>query len=173
VPDWAPNFHWIQPDLAVGGSFPIEQAPALASEHGIHAVIDVRAEGCDDRDAMQACGLAFLHLPTQDMHGVSQPMLDIGVGFARDVAAARRKLLVHCEHGIGRSATVALCILVDRGFAPLDALKLAKDARALISPSRMQHQAWVDWIARHRPGAAAPSYHEFGIIAYRHLAAQG
>jgi hypothetical protein len=172
VADWTPNLSWVQPDLAVGGSFPVEQAAALAREHGVQAVIDVRAESCDDPEALRACGMTFLHLPTQDMHGVSQPMLDRGVRFAEQMSRSGRRLLIHCEHGIGRSATVALCVLVDRGFAPLDALSAAKDARVLISPSQMQYQAWTDWIARNRPDAAPPSYHEFGVIAYRHLAAK-
>ena len=47
-------------------------------------------------------------------------MLDEGVAFARETAAAGSKLLVHCHHGIGRSALVALCVLVDRGHPPLD-----------------------------------------------------
>ena len=61
-------------------------------------------------------------------------------------------------------------MLVDRGFDPLQALSLAKDARVLISPSQMQYQAWIDWMARNHPTAPAPSYHAFGMIAYRHLA---
>jgi hypothetical protein len=166
---WIPNFSWIQPDLAVGGRFPIEAAERLAREHGVGAIIDVRSEGCDDADRLAACGLGFLHLPTLDMAGVSQPMLDAGVVFSEQTAREGRKLLIHCEHGIGRSATVALCVLVARGLEPLDALRLAKDARGQVSPSAAQYEAWVAWLKRHghRP---APSYHEFGVIAYRHIA---
>jgi hypothetical protein len=167
---WSPNFSWIEPDLAVGGSFPIEVAEMLAAEHGVGAVIDVRAEVCDDAERLAACGLSFLHLPTLDMAGVSQPMLDAGVAFATAAAGKSLKLLVHCEHGIGRSATVALCILASRGLAPLDALRLAKDARALISPSEAQFRAWTAWLERHGLGPP-PSYHAFGMIAYRHLSA--
>ncbi|HZZ89631.1 MAG TPA: dual specificity protein phosphatase family protein [Caulobacteraceae bacterium] len=166
---WTPNFSWIQPDLAVGGSFPAERAPELASAHGLGAVIDLRVEQCDDAVLLGGCGLRFLHLPTVDMAGVSQPMLDEGVGFARWMAHERRRLLIHCEHGIGRSATLALCCLVDRGLEPLDALRHAKDARALVSPSEAQYRAWACWIERSGKGAA-PSYHAFGTIAYRHLA---
>ena len=54
-------------------------------------------------------------------------MLDEGVAFARRARAQGRRLLVHCHHGIGRSATLALCVLVDRGLSPLDALSQAKD----------------------------------------------
>lgn len=167
--DW-PNFSWIVPDLAVGGAVPRGAAARLAAEHGIGAVVDVRLEACDDAQELAACGLRFLHLPTVDMCGVSQPMLDEGVAFAREAARADLRLLVHCEHGIGRSATVALCILVDRGFSPMAALNVAKDARALVSPSQAQFEAWTTWIGRRAPRARAPSYHEFGCVAYRHLA---
>jgi predicted protein tyrosine phosphatase len=169
VDRWVPNLSWIQPDLAVGGSFPVEQAACLAGDHRIGAVIDLRAESCDAPDVLAACDLRFLHLPTPDMIGVSQPMLDAAVAFARQACREGRRLLIHCEHGIGRSATAALCVLVDRGLAPLEALELAKAQRALISPSRSQYDAWAAWLAR-RGRHRAPSYHQFGVIAYRHLA---
>jgi hypothetical protein len=166
---WTPNFSWIAPALAVGGSFPIEQAALLAADHQVGAVVDLRSESCDDALALEACGLWFLHLPTIDMTGVSQPMLDEGVAFARRAQAAERRLLIHCEHGIGRSATLALCVLVDRGLQPMAALNLAKDARAIVSPSQSQYEAWMGWLARNRPDLARPSYHEFGMVAYRRL----
>jgi hypothetical protein len=168
VQDWVPNLSWIQPDLAVGGSFPIEQASCLAKEHAIGAVVDVRSERCDDASVLGTCGLSFLHLPTPDMTGVSQPMLDEAVAFVRAAARDGMRTLVHCEHGIGRSATVVLCVLVDRGLAPLEALGLAKAKRALISPSRSQFDAWAAWLGR-RGTPDPPSYHAFGMIAYRHL----
>jgi hypothetical protein len=166
---WRPDLNWITEDLAVGGCFPTGRAAALTRRHGVGAVVDVRVEACDDAGELAACGVRFLHLPTEDLQGVSQPMLDEGVAFAGQVAADRRKLLIHCTHGIGRSATLALCVLADRGLEPIDALRLAKDARAKVSPSLPQYEAWAEWLRRRRPGAAVPSYHEFGCIAYRHL----
>jgi len=168
---WRPNLDWLTEDLAVGGSFPAGRAARLEREHGVGAVIDVRVETCDDAAELAARGQRFLHLPTQDQCGVSQRMLDLGVAFAREARAERRRLLVHCEHGIGRSAIVAFCILADRGLAPMDALILTKDAREKVSPSEAQFRAWTTWLRRSIPGAAIPSYHEFGCVAYRHLAA--
>jgi len=173
VDAWTPNLSWIEPDLAVGGSFPVERAACLARDHGVGAVVDLREEACDDAATLEACGLRFLHLPTEDLQGVSQPMLDAGVAFGREMAAEKRRLLIHCTHGIGRSATLALCVLADRGLDPLEALRLAKDARSKVSPSLAQYEAWAAWLRRRRPDAAVPDYHEFGCIAYRHLATTG
>jgi protein tyrosine phosphatase (PTP) superfamily phosphohydrolase (DUF442 family) len=166
---WRPDLSWVLPDLAIGADFPPGEAAALARAHGLGAVIDLRQEACDRPEELAACGLKFLHLPTPDLCGVTQRMLDRGVAFARRAARTERRLLVHCRHGIGRSATLVLCILVDRGHAPIDALRLAKDAREKVSPSEGQYQAWAEWIRRRAPQVGMPSYHEFGCIAYRHL----
>jgi protein tyrosine phosphatase (PTP) superfamily phosphohydrolase (DUF442 family) len=170
VADWTPDLSWIQPDLAVGAAFPCEQAASLATDHGVGAVIDLRSEACDDEQALRTQGVWFLHLPTPDMMGVSQAQLDTGVAFARRAARSGRRLLIHCQHGIGRSALLALCVLTDRGLEPMTALTLAKDARLKVSPSEAQHAAWVAWLSRRQPHIEPPSYHQFGCVAYRHLA---
>lgn len=163
-----PNLSWITADLAVGGAVPADGAAHLA-ELGIGAVIDVRGEACDDAAELKAAGLGFLHLPTEDHAAVDQTKLDRGVAFARNAQRTGRKLLIHCEHGIGRSATVALCVMVGRGWRPLEALARAKNARALVSPSPAQYEAWSEWMARRRPEAEVPAFDAFKAIAYRHL----
>jgi predicted protein tyrosine phosphatase len=167
TPDWIPNLDWITPDLAVGGSFPVERAEHLARELGIGAVIDLRAESCDDEAVLARCGLLFLHLPTLDLQAVAPAMLDDGVCFAAEQRRGGRRVLIHCEHGIGRSALLALCVLVDRGMAPLEALELAKSRRARVSPSPEQYEAWRDWLAAR--GTEAPEFDAFAAVAYRHL----
>jgi len=164
VPDW----HWLTERLAVGGCFPREQAAHLAGSHGIGAVVDLREEGCDDEEQLRAAGIRFLHLPTPDLEPSPVEMLDRGVGFVRERIDAGDRVLIHCQHGIGRSALLALCVLADQGWEPLDALSHAKARRAALSPSRSQYDGWAAWLkARGQP---VPDYHSFGCIAYRHLA---
>jgi predicted protein tyrosine phosphatase len=82
-------------------------------------------------------------------------------------------VLVHCEHGVGRSALLALCVLVARGEAPLAALERAKSARPRVSPSPEQLAAFAAWVRRWaaRSGAevAVPTLDDLGRIAWRHL----
>lgn len=164
---WRPNFDWITPSLAVGGSFPRERAEAVAREHGVKAVVDLREEARDDEVELTRCGLLFLHLPTEDEMAVSQEMLDEGVAFSQARIAAGDKVLIHCEHGIGRSATLALCVLSAQGLAPLTALQRMKDAREKVSPSRDQYRAWARWLQRH--DHVAPDWETYCAVAYRHL----
>jgi protein-tyrosine phosphatase len=102
------------------------------------------------------------------MQPASHEHLEQGVEFVRDHAQRGDKVLIHCQHGIGRSALLALCVLVDAGWRPLDALIHLKDRREVISPSRSQYDGWANWLESR--GLMPPGYHEFGCIAYRHLA---
>jgi len=165
---WTPDFHWLTDELAVGGCFPIERAADLAEVHRIRAVVDLREEGCDDEARLKAAGIEFLHLPTPDMEPAALGRLERGVAFATERIESGEKVLIHCQYGIGRSALLALCVLVELGWQPLEALAHAKDRRAVVSPSRSQYEGWAEWLERR--GNSVPSYQEFGCIAYRHLA---
>ena len=161
------NFDWLTESLAVGGRFPRERAAELARSHGIGAIVDLREEDCDDEGHLREAGLDFLHLPAPDMEALGVSGLDRGVEFVRDRLLRGEKVLIHCQHGIGRSPLLALCVLVDGGRPPLDALEHAKTRRAALSLSRAQYDGWAAWLTRHRH--PVPSYHDFGCIAYRHL----
>jgi len=165
---WQPNFSWLTDQLAVGGCFPIAQAAHIAEVHGIGAVIDLREEDCDEEPKLAAAGLSFLHLPTPDLQPATLAMLDDGVAFASRHIERGEKVLIHCQHGIGRSPLLALCVMVDQGWEPLAALAHAKEQRALVSPSEAQYHGWVRWLQGR--GIAAPDFHTYGCIAYRHLA---
>lgn len=162
------DFHWLTDELAVGAAFSMDAAERLAVDHGICAVVDLREEDCDDEARLRAAGIDFLHLPTTDQFAPSAEMLDRGVEFASGHIRRGQAVLIHCQSGIGRSPLLALCVLVDLGFEPLDALAHAKDCREAVSPSQDQYQGWARWLAAR--GKAAPDYHRFGCIAYRHLA---
>jgi protein-tyrosine phosphatase len=172
-----PNLSWLTPQLAVGGSFPPERAEYLATALNIRAVVDLRVEACDDEGVLKRHGITFLHLPTEDHCAVSQPMLRDGVAFTNGHLDRRHRVLIHCEHGIGRSATLALCVLVSRGMAPLDALELAKTRRAFVSPSPAQYEAWAAWLRTWKADRALawdiPPFDAFAAIAYRHLRLEG
>lgn len=166
--DWEPDLHWLTDQLAVGGCFPIDRATDLARDHRIAAIVDLREEDQDDEELLRAAGIAFLHLPTTDQMSPSAATLEEGVQFARAHIAQGNRVLIHCHAGVGRSALLALCVLVDQGLEPLDALAQAKDRREVVSPSQWQYEGWAEWLASR--GKAAPDYHTFGCIAYRHLA---
>lgn len=161
------------PQLAVGGSYPASAAAHLARALGVRHVVDLRVETCDDERVLRRHGIELLHLPTRDTCAVSLPMLDDGVAWVGSRLARGEKVFVHCQHGIGRSALLVLCVLVARGDAPLRALERAKAARRKVSPSPEQleaFRAWLaSWRARTRSDLEIPTFDELAAIAYRHL----
>lgn len=173
--DWELNLDWVTPELGVGGRYPMEAAAHLARKLGVRHVVDVRVERHDDEHVLRAWGINFLHLPTVDMCAISLPMIRDGVAWVGERLARAQKVLIHCEHGIGRSALLALCVLVDRGMEPLDALTLAKQRRPRVSPSPQQLEAFIAYAealrAERRVDWAVPSFDALAAIAYSHVRA--
>jgi predicted protein tyrosine phosphatase len=167
------DLHFVAGGLAVGAHFAPAAVPRLASEHRISRVVDVRVEACDDEAVLRTHGIRLLHLPTLDTAAVSQERLRDGVAFVSEGLDAGERVLVHCQYGIGRSALVALCVLVARGERPLDALERLKRARPVVSPSPAQLEAYGAFCAAHRAATGAgwdvPGVDELGAIAWRHL----
>lgn len=167
------DLHFLLPGLAVGARFPMNAAARLAREHGITKVVDVRVEACDDEHVLRVHGIELLHLPTHDTRAISQRMIRDGVEHVVQALDRGERVLIHCQYGIGRSALLALCVLVARGLAPLDALRLAKDARPVVSPSPEQLEAFRHFSESIRDARAAgwevPTFDELAAIAYRHL----
>lgn len=167
------SFDWVADDLAVGGRLDPAEIVQLRRRDGIHGVVDLRSEAADDAAVLRRFGLSMLRLPTPDHAALSPRHLAVGLNWARRVARSGGRLLVHCEHGVGRSAALALAILVDRGQPPLQALERMKTARWQVSPSPAQIDGLTAWLYT-RPEAnrqwAVPSFDDFATIGYRHLA---
>ncbi len=170
------DLHWIRDDLAVGARYPMEMASQLATEHRVRSVVDVRLESCDDSEVLKRHGMELLHLPTLDTTGVPIEQLDTGVAWVRERLARRHRVFIHCEHGIGRSALVGLCVLVDAGHGPLDALRLMKIRRPVVSLSEAQQSRYVEWCQRwaseNRARWEMPSVEDVRDIAWSKLGAR-
>ncbi|WIG94489.1 dual specificity protein phosphatase family protein [Myxococcus sp. SDU36] len=167
------NLDWVLPSLAVGGRFPVDTAEHLAGALGIRCVVDVRVEACDDEHVLREHGITLLHLPTEDLRAIRGDRLDDGVAWVTEQLARGHKVYIHCEHGVGRSALLALCVLVALGHPPLEALSLAKRRRWQVSPSTEQlrtFMAWADaWRQRHAVTWAVPTLEALAAIAHSHL----
>lgn len=172
--DAAPDLSWVTPDLAVGGRFGPAAAAVLAVRHDIRRVVDLRAEEQDDPAALRCHRVECLHLPTPDHHPVAPTMLSAGVAWVQEGLSRGERVLIHCEHGIGRSILLACCVLVSRGDSPRAALERIKAAREKASPSPAQLHALLDWSAAWHRGRQTPppadTWDELARVAYRHLA---
>jgi Dual specificity phosphatase, catalytic domain len=145
------NFSWVTDELGVGGVFRRSDIPRLR-RMGVNAVVDCRAEGSDDQNALRRHGIDFLWLPAPDTHEISQEALDRGVVWVRERIGRGQRVYVHCLHGVGRGPLLGACVLVSSGYSATQALQRVKARRWQASPNEEQIAALVTYARRHRDG---------------------
>lgn len=143
------DISWVTPQLAIGSAFPRGAEERLAHE-GITAVVDLREEDCDDAEVLARHGIAFLHLPTPDGSPCSDQTLDEGTRWVVEQMGQGGRVLIHCQHGVGRSALLAACVLVRCGYSAGDALRMLKRSRWQVGPNERQIAALVAFEQRQR-----------------------
>jgi protein-tyrosine phosphatase len=141
-----------------GGDWLADEARAWR-DAGIDAVVSLLTP--DEADDL---GLAAERAESE-AHGlrfVSFPVADRGVPSARGEFAslltdlgrhldAGRTVAVHCRQGIGRSALVAIGLLVWSGMDPVRAIELVGTARGRPVPETPDQVRWIHEVAKSRP----------------------
>jgi hypothetical protein len=149
-----PDLDFITDNLAVGGALRTDEQIQALPALGIGAVVDMRAESTDNVAELERQGIHFLRLPTIDWHPPTQDDLDAGVAWAMDEMAQGRKVLIHCQHGIGRSVILAAAVLVKQGRSWQDALEHIGGRRFGAAPHGDQVDALIEYARRLKDEAA-------------------
>ncbi len=131
------NMSWITPYLAVGGRVLPEDIHRLAAS-GVTRVVDTRSEHKDDEAALAAAGIELLYLPTPDTYPLSLEELETGSRWINQQIVQGQRVLVHCEHGVGRSVLLTAAALVARGMSADAAMALIMRKRWQAAPNHRQ-----------------------------------
>jgi protein-tyrosine phosphatase len=131
------NMSWVTDHLAVGGRVHPRDIQALARV-GVTHVIDTRSEYKDDVQEMAKEHIELLYLPTPDTYPLTVEQLMEGASWAHERIAQGGRVLVHCEHGVGRSVLLTCAVLVYDGMHAHDALQLVEAKRWQASPNHRQ-----------------------------------
>lgn len=157
LPGQGLNLSRVNDWLHVGGGVPRSRYAELKAL-GITAVIDLRAERCDDAQALAALGIELLHLPVTDRYPPSVEQLMRGVEWALPRLEQGGHLFTHCEHGVGRGPLMGLAVMVARGWDAPVAYRELRKARWQATLNDRQLGGLADfvtaWAAR-QPGRAA------------------
>lgn len=133
------NMSWITPHLAVGGRILPADISRLA-QTGITRVVDTRSEHKDDAEALAGAGIELLYLPTPDTYPLTVEQLQQGSRWINEQIAQHERVLVHCEHGVGRSVLLTAAALVAGGMSANDAIELVQSRRWQAAPNHRQMQ---------------------------------
>jgi protein tyrosine phosphatase (PTP) superfamily phosphohydrolase (DUF442 family) len=131
------NMTWITPHLAVGGRVHAQDLHRLA-DSGVTGVVDTRSEDQDEEASLAAHGIALLHLPTKDTRPLALGDMERGATWINERIGEGRRVLVHCEHGVGRSVLLAAAALVASGLGAHEAINLIKRRRWQAAPNHRQ-----------------------------------
>ncbi len=131
------NMSWITTHLAVGGRIRPEDIKALAKA-GITHVVDTRSEYRDDAEALAKEHIELLYLPTDDMRPMTIEQMMQGAPWANEHMEQGGRVLIHCEHGVGRSVLLTCAVLVYDGMHAQDALQLVQQKRWQAAPNHRQ-----------------------------------
>lgn len=131
------NMSWVNSHLAVGGRIRPEDIKALRLL-GVTHVVDTRSEYCDDEQMLAKEGITLLHLPTPDTYPLTVAQLRQGAAWAHDQIQNGGRVLIHCEHGVGRSVLLTCAALVHGGMHAHDALVLVQQKRWQAAPNHRQ-----------------------------------
>jgi protein-tyrosine phosphatase len=131
------NMSWITSRLAVGGRIRPEDIKVLAKV-GVTHVVDTRSEHVDDVQALAKEHIELLHLPTADTRPFTIEQMLQGSRWVQERIEQGGHALIHCEHGVGRSALLACAVLVYDGMNAQDALHLVQQKRWQAAPNHRQ-----------------------------------
>ena len=137
-PDSVPSMV-VENFLFLGNRRQASDAAIMRTHLQITHVIDLHDEDRDPQEPFSEYGVNYLNIRLWDRSesnlGEHFPAVFAFIENARRAAGAR--VLVHCNHGISRSATCAVYYVMRRNACALpDALRAVKRAREIIHPNQ-------------------------------------
>lgn len=93
----------------------------LRQKYGVGAVVNLRAEGAEDRQAAVAAGMKYLHMPIPDGSAPNPQQVKTFFNFLHQTRAQKQVVLWHCAGGIGRTGVFAAMIRVREGWSVQEA----------------------------------------------------
>lgn len=133
----------VAPWLLIGPELLIDQYADLR-RRGVTHVLDLREEGSDDADALEAMGFRWRRIPIPDRHAPTDEQLAHLIAWLDADADPNtdQAVYVHCHAGLGRTPTVAIALLMQHDLRLGEAHRMVLAARPEAAPTTRQ----IEWL---------------------------
>ncbi|HHT9160223.1 MAG TPA: dual specificity protein phosphatase 23 [Candidatus Brocadiaceae bacterium] len=110
------NFSWLIQNEIAGMARPMSMVADLEflKDNGIEAVVSL-TELPLHKTLIEEFGFEYKHIPVPDLASPTQEQIEEFVSFVNNLTASKKKIVVHCDAGIGRTGTMLACYLVNKG----------------------------------------------------------
>jgi protein-tyrosine phosphatase len=139
-------FSQVTPQLWVGGAPDFPRDYQFLLDHGISAVVNIRAEREDDVDFYAHHNIHYITFKIPDVAAPDPETIEQAVTWMEQEATSAGVIMVHCAKGRGRSATLAVAFLMtDQGMNLDQAIDLLESKRKLTKIESRHRQVLTDW----------------------------
>ena len=135
---------WVNDNVLLGALPSAKDVPRLKAL-GIGAVVNACGECAGPLSAYRRAEIEQLRLPLVDFLPPRLADVRLGVAFIHQQLVRGRKVYVHCKAGRGRSATIALCYLLEKGQTPEEAQRLLLQKRPQVLPTLFKRKVVTEY----------------------------
>lgn len=136
---------WILPERVLLRSYPRSDRDfEYLQGQGIVLVVNLDTQPIDS-EYLERYGLTQLHLPVADFTVPSPEQIEEGIRATTESMIRGEPVMMHCGAGLGRSGTLAACLLVEIGCSAEEAIDTVRDRRPGAIETADQEQAVRDW----------------------------
>jgi len=130
--------NWITSQLATGcAPMSYEDLDTVKAE-GIDAIVNLCGEFCDLYQIEQQSGFEVYYLPIPDECAPDMKLMDEALQWLDEALYLKKKVLIHCRHGLGRTGTFVSAYLLRRGLG----LKLTEKKLKSVRVTPSSYSQW-------------------------------